>query len=818
MSSRRNDLIALAFLTVLITLVFSDTLFLGRNLFQRDLTVYHYPMKQVVREQILDGKLPVWNPYSAGGQPMAANPAYEIFYPPQLLILLGSYRFGFALHIVFHIWLGAIGMYLFLRTLELRVFSALFGAICFALGGPLLSLVRVLPFLFTVAWIPLIFLFARQMFLTRKAWAFAATALFLGMQALVGEPTTLLQTWAMVASYAIYRAFRDGSKWKGAAVNTALAVAVVVCGVIVGAAQMIPGLDYAKDTVRSEPFDFSLVSFWSMPWTRPVELAFPAYFRELRGVDGMPKLNAMYAFGDPFIADFYFGILPLLIIVATVIVRPKGSGYVAAVLLLSYVIAVGNKTPLLRWLYEIGIFQSIRYPEKFALTGLLVLIIWAAVLFDRLLASDRKVQRTLWALAVLWTVITLLATLGSSGVRPALPTSANETAIIGDTIVSPRFYWGMLACRGIALLALLSLWKRKPQSVLAPIGFLAFTLLDLRYLQRELTPTMQREFADPPSVVQQYDDPSRRSRLFHAADWEWADNAAMADAFMGQPYVQPWMIRNGLFPRTAGSWSIPLVLEDDFDQTHLLTTAALVESMKEVKGRGQENWREMFESMSNVGYRAVFNSFDTELRGAGNDPKKMNPVSLLKVGPHPRYYFADQMVAIAGREDFVSQLAQGNWTPHSAYVEGEAFVPAAGSVRVLSEEPAEIALQANATGRAFLVVSIAAHRYWSATLDGKAASLRRANVGFQGLEIPAGAHQILLTYHNPLILPSLVASLVAMLVCLAVCVAGLLSRVPRESAPAFLEERPKTEGEKRRGRTAAGAMRDVFTSSSRNMR
>jgi hypothetical protein len=108
----------LLLLAALTCLLFFDVLFLGRGFFKGDLFPYHFPMKKVVRELTFAEGIPQWNPAYHGGQPLAANPAYELFYPPQWLIYVGSYPFAFQLHILVHILIAAIGMYLLLRDLD----------------------------------------------------------------------------------------------------------------------------------------------------------------------------------------------------------------------------------------------------------------------------------------------------------------------------------------------------------------------------------------------------------------------------------------------------------------------------------------------------------------------------------------------------------------------------------------------------------------------------------------------------------------------------------------------------------------------------
>src|SRR5207237_3736651 len=116
----RQDVRNVAILFLIATILFADVLFFGACFFERDLFRYHYPMKRVVREVIARGEFPLWNRYFSAGQPMAANPAYEIFYPPQWLIFIGDYRFGFALHILAHVYIALVGMYLLLRALDVR--------------------------------------------------------------------------------------------------------------------------------------------------------------------------------------------------------------------------------------------------------------------------------------------------------------------------------------------------------------------------------------------------------------------------------------------------------------------------------------------------------------------------------------------------------------------------------------------------------------------------------------------------------------------------------------------------------------------------
>jgi len=188
---RSNDRLAIALLILLPTLFFGDVLLGINNFYMRDLTRYYYPTKRIVREIVLGGEFPYWNRYFSGGQPMAANPEHEVFYPFTWLILLPSYDLGYRLHILIHIYIGLLGMYALLRSMDLRSESSFFGALAFGLGGIYLSYVNLLPILFCAAWLPLTCLFVRRFLMQRRARDFALASLSLGVQFLVGEPTTV---------------------------------------------------------------------------------------------------------------------------------------------------------------------------------------------------------------------------------------------------------------------------------------------------------------------------------------------------------------------------------------------------------------------------------------------------------------------------------------------------------------------------------------------------------------------------------------------------------------------------------------------------
>src|SRR5438105_5100201 len=136
----RGDPKITAFLILATAFLFADVLFLGSGFYVRDVIRDYLPSRFVMRSIVVGGEFPLWNRFFSGGQPLAANPGFQTFYPGTWLVLLPSFLFGFNLQIVLHVALSAAGMYLYLRSLDLEVQSALFGAIPLRFGRIVLSL------------------------------------------------------------------------------------------------------------------------------------------------------------------------------------------------------------------------------------------------------------------------------------------------------------------------------------------------------------------------------------------------------------------------------------------------------------------------------------------------------------------------------------------------------------------------------------------------------------------------------------------------------------------------------------------------------
>ena len=764
--SRRTDLLALGLLFLIATICFADVLAGINQLYMRDMTRYYYPAKQILREIVQHGEFPYWNRYFSAGQPIAANPEHEVFYPLTWLILLPSYDLGYRLLVLIHVYIGLLGMYALLRSMDLRPPAAWMGALSFGLGGIYLSYVNLLPILFCAAWIPLTCLYVRRFLLRRNIRDFAAGALFLGIQFLVAEPTTVMQTGLLLGMYALYRGWYSRPR-ASKIISRVLWIAFIsVTGFLLGAAQILPAIDHVRDSARSRPFDFDLVSAWSMPWPKFAELIYPNVLGHI-SIE-----NVMYywggglypGMGSPFLFSIYVGIAVIALCMGGAFARPRGGRLVLIIVFVSSLLAVGGHTPLYRWLYDAGIATSIRYPEKFILMAVFTLIVFAAQMLDRMLAGDEDVRSG--ALGFAAASMLIAALIAIIGFTPLYPRFFNLLSRMSDlasikkawsltagaaatrNVFLSRTDWIIAAVRGLILIALL-LTVRKPRRRIWLTAAAVFVTADLSYVTFELNPREPRRFFDSPPAARTFPRNRQDFSIFHEADWYGTEKPAQQYFSTGDAVY--WVVRDGLFPMTPAGSGLRTVLERDYDKTALLPTVDLVDSVWDVKRSGRTDWWRPFMAMSNAWYRAVYRNFDHEKRRNRGNFRESLPVDFQE-GPHyPRYYFADQIVTIRNREDFAKQLSTSTFSDRVAFVARPSFVPAAGTVSHIVETANTATLDAESDGQGFLVMSVTPHKYWNVRVDGSRVIPIVTNIGYQGIILTPGRHHVVMQYRNELV-------------------------------------------------------------------
>jgi hypothetical protein len=158
------------------------------------------------------------------------------------------------------------------------------------------------------------------------------------------------------------------------------------------------------------------------------------------------------------------------------------------------------------------------------------------------------------------------------------------------------------------------------------------------------------------------------------------------------------------------------------------------------------------------------------------DPEKYERTDLRSVhvyrvkSPQPRFYIQNRVVTVKNEQEALVAAVKGSIDPPTAAIvenlpkDWRPDAVDGGSVKVLEYDDNRIVLQAHTGGRAMLVTSEPLYPGWTATINGKAASIVPANVAFRGIPLDAGENQIVMQYKPQNVFIAAVISLLASIV------------------------------------------------------
>ncbi len=142
-----------AILTVALALAYLP-LFLGRFIYNRDLSRFLYPTRWFVRDSLARGDLPWWTPHIGLGHSLLADPQSALFYPGNLIVLLGASPRWLVMVMFLHLVWGAMGMARATRFFRLGGTAGLTAGVAWALSGTIASLWTNGARLPSAAWMP----------------------------------------------------------------------------------------------------------------------------------------------------------------------------------------------------------------------------------------------------------------------------------------------------------------------------------------------------------------------------------------------------------------------------------------------------------------------------------------------------------------------------------------------------------------------------------------------------------------------------------------------------------------------------------------
>lgn len=135
-----------------------------KNFLITDPVRQQYPWKELAINIEKNLELPLWNPYSFSGTPLAANFQSATFYPLNILFFIPLFYLSWSFFILLAPLLAGIFLYLYLQRLGLNKWASILGSIAFSFSGFSVSWLEWGNVLHTALWLPLILLSIDKIF------------------------------------------------------------------------------------------------------------------------------------------------------------------------------------------------------------------------------------------------------------------------------------------------------------------------------------------------------------------------------------------------------------------------------------------------------------------------------------------------------------------------------------------------------------------------------------------------------------------------------------------------------------------------------
>ena len=755
-------------LGLLMCVTFPDIVLGSHAFVYRDAGLFSYPLAYYSRQSIQQGQLPLWNPYSNCGIPFLAQWNTMVLYPFSLIYLLLPMPWSMNYFLLGHVLLAGVGMYFLARRWFGNRFAAMLAGLVFAWNGSSLDILMWPANSAAVGWMPWVVLLSEKA-VAQGGRALCWAALAGACQMMSGPPETILCTWLIAGVFCLAQTYKaagprvfqtadDAPIWKSAIrqvwkpalqkadsdgssegavarpnlfLTAALRFAALVLWVAaLSAAQWLPWLDFVGHGHRSTNFGDAR---WSLPFWGVANFLVPL-FRDRASVQG-----TLYQPGQEFYSSYYVGILTVaLVLIALIKARDRRTLLLALLAFGGLLWACGDAGLILPLLKKIAPWLGLsRYPVKFLVITLFCLPLLAAS-------------------GLAW----LASHAGAPGRRTLLLTGAITALGIGFVLFVSRQFphpgenWNMTWqsgwTRAVLLLgAVIILFRqcsvpRAARPWLPGFALLILTGADICTHAPRQNPTAPIQAYDaltpPMSIVPKLGQsramlrPDVNNMMNHLA------NPSPLELYLGQ--------RTELFedcnlleliPKVDGFFPVYLRRQDRVAQ--LLSGRESPPHLMEFLGVSQLTstnklftWdaQDHFMPLASIGQKPVFMEDDATLQALASPEFRPREVVYLPAEAHEN---------ITATADPQAKIRSSQVTPSSCQFEIEATRPT------------------------MLVLAQSWYHCWVAELDGRPATLLRANYAFQSLPVPAGRHQVQLSYKDTLFHIGATVSLLSLLWC-----------------------------------------------------
>jgi hypothetical protein len=697
-------------------------------------------------ESIKNGIFPLWNPYILCGVPSLAEPQNTVFYPPHLIFLLLPINIAYNYSIVLHLILSGIFMFYFAKTIQIDTFGSLISAITFIFSsifslhifaGHLLNI-------FTITWLPLLFLLVEKGITKRKIIYPILAGISLSLQIFAGHIQYVCYSIVAIGLFLIFRFVIEPEYRRDILI---LLLCLFLIGTSLAAVQIIPSLEFTSHSTRATK-DLNFIFSLSFPPENLITFFIPEFF-------GNSLKNTYNYWGRWYFWEMciYIGIMPIILAMYAVGLRRNNKHVIYFLLLgfVSLVFAIGYNIPILKnILVKIPILNLFRGQAKFIFLLAFSLSILSGIGVNALFELRKSVQPKRILSLCLFVFLLFLAGFIMTSQRFELCFSLwkktlaflfsfpgrywsynyNHPAFIVKTFALAYYGFKKFLIFLFISLIILSIQRNtKIKSKVVKLLIFLFIIIDLW------------------SFSTKYIVTSKLSDFF----WneETKDVLKKEETLYRIAQKAVWPLNQGIINKTqsiGGCYAIFLKDYSDFISAAqpLYAKDNFVFFFNHSKLLDLINFKYLLVPASEV-----INDTNFELIYTG---EKLNIYRNLKV--LPRAFMVFKAKTLTDRKSIINELKSENFSPEKYVIlqtDKQIEIPKQTKlqnydVQIIKYSPNEVQLQVNTPNDGYLFVSDVYYPGWKVFVDDRNDKIYKANLAFRAVYLKKGQHIVRFIY------------------------------------------------------------------------
>lgn len=739
------------------------------TLFLRDVFNAHLPMKQAQAQAMRAGRMPLVDPYRAGGQPLAGNPNAVPFYPDNLLYLKAPVIWALNAHFWLHLLAAPFAFAWLARAWGLGRGAAWMAAALWTTGGFFLSHLTFYNLIAGVTLAPAFVAAVLEHAGRGRRWSLAAVAVIWGLLLVSGDPMMAALALALALGAAIValagRAVpRDG--WRRFGRPGIGLAGALAAGALLAAPQLVEFWRILPLSFRGHwGFTEQAATIASWDPRQIVEQLVPFAF-------GRPDLlefgsfwgSRFYTGFPPYYFSLYPGLLAFGLAAAAGWPRSRAAIWGWGVIAFGVFFSLGRFNPAAAWLLSLVGGGALRYPVKFWLPVAVGLALLGGLGLEAMRVDPRARRRFGWCLAVLaglltlgWTVLGLRGDLSGPWLRGVIPESFTDGFVASELV-----RLAALCLVSVVILGLLAVGARMARRWPA-VGAAALVFVHAGsqlWLMRPLRPTdAVLPYRVPPPAL---DFVPEGAEVVHGAYLRLFGSSNLDQGRFPAPHAR-WMERRAffeLYPMTGARWRRQYELNVSPEGLDSFLTRV---AQGAVKG-APETARMRLLAGWGVDRLLLDRPLEAPAPLLAAIPSSGGLLHVYEVAPSaPDVYLARRVWRAPHLQAAVSAMLHPGFDPAAdAVLPGEGPVEGGGlgRVRVLRAAPEEVEVEVSAGGPlpSYLIFQRAHLPIYRAAVDGRNAQVEVANLHRIAVQVPPGRHRVRLWVERGSLRWSLAAS------------------------------------------------------------